>query len=344
MFRYQPLLFACTIVVSNCQTFFHTSHGDGGSFTSVSHGHGLPHQPHQAPAIPAQPFVHHQAHAATYGAPAPAAYHAPAPATYHAPAPAAYHAPAAHHAPAAYHAPAVASYHAPAQTYHAAPHAHAAAPSYGEKCAIEYVDEVAEVCLPTLETKCEQEDGGEGVELRESEECHDVVRTVCVERHNVVDNEVCAYSYTLKPVHTEALLVVPHWAEVCHQETICLNPHHAAASYGAPPAYCHEEIHETCHLEPVLEPAPRPVTVSLPQPVEVCINKQVVLPYLECEKVKDRHCMVVPRVAKGHNYQIDKCTVELGEPACQESPLHLPAQACLQRIDKVKTVYEESPY
>ena len=33
---------------------------------------------------------------------------------------------------------------------------------------------------------------------------------------------------------------------------------------------------------------------------------QIVLPYLECEKVKDRHCMVVPRAGKGYKYQIDK--------------------------------------
>ena len=172
---------------------------------------------------------------------------------------------------------------------------------------MEYVEEPAEECVPTLETSCKHEEGGEGLRLRTDEKCSDVVRTVCVERHTVVDNEVCAFSYTLRPVATEAKLVEVHWAEVCHQETICLNPHHAPAGYGAPaPAYCHKEVHETCHLEPSLEPVVRPVTVSLPQPVEVCINKQIVLPFLECEKVKDRHCMVVPRAEKGHKYQIDK--------------------------------------
>jgi len=221
--------------------------------------------------------------------------------------------------------------------YHA-PVAHAASPSYGEKCAVEYVEEPAEICVPTLETKCDQEDGGQALELRTEEKCQDVVRTVCVERHNVVDNEVCAYSYTLHPVPTEAKLVEPHWNEVCHQETICLNPHHVKPSYGAP-AYCHEEIHEHCALEPVLAPVIRPVTVSLPQPVEVCINKQIVLPYVECEKVKDRHCMVVPRAGKGYKYKIDKCSVEAGEPACQETLLQLPQQACLQKIERVNTVY-----
>lgn len=205
---------------------------------------------------------------------------------------------------------------------------------------MEYVEEPAEVCVPTLETNCKHEEGGEGLRLRTDEKCSDVVRTVCVERHTVVDNEVCAFSYTLRPVATEAKLVEVHWAEVCHQEAICLNPHHVQAGYGAPaPAYCHEEVHETCHLEPTLHPVVRPVTVSLPQPVEVCINKQIVLPFLECEKVKDRHCMIVPRAEKGHKYQIDKCTVELGEPTCQQTVLQLPRQACLERVERVETVY-----
>merc|ERR1712215_615061 len=175
--------------------------------------------------------------------------------------------------------------------------------------------------MGTLETECKQEDGGKGVELHQDEECHDVVRTVCVERHKVVDNEVCAYSYTLKPVVTEAKLVEAQWEKICHQDTICLNPHHVQTSYGAP-AYCHEEIHE------------------------VCINKQVVLPFLECQKVKDRHCTLVPSTKKSYRYQIDKCNVVLGQPACQETVLQLPRQACLQRIDKIRTTYtsEEISY
>lgn len=201
------------------------------------------------------------------------------------------------------------------------------------------------MCVPTLETNCDQEDGGNGVELHQDEKCHDVVRTVCVERHDVIDNEVCAYSYQLKPVVSEAKLVEAHWEKVCHEEVICLNPHHVTASYGAP-AYCHEEIHETCHLEPSLVPVIRPVTISLPQPVEVCINKQIVLPDIECHKVTDRSCMLVPRADKGYKYQIDKCTVDLGQPACQETVLQLPRQACLEKIQKVRTTYtaEEVSY
>lgn len=206
----------------------------------------------------------------------------------------------------------------------------------------------AKVCLPAVESQCEQEEGGAELLLRTEEECHEVVRTVCTERFNVADNEVCAYTYTLQPVPTEARLVEARWDEVCHQDTICLNPQRSHnPGYGAPaPAYCHQETHETCVLEPRLEVIVRPLTVSLPRPVEVCINKQVVLPFLECEKVKDRQCQAAARAVKGREYQIDKCTLSLGEPACQETLLQLPRQACLKRVEKVKTIYtaEEVSY
>lgn len=206
----------------------------------------------------------------------------------------------------------------------------------------------ATVCLPTVESKCEQEEGGAELLLRTEEDCQEVVRTVCTERFNVADNEVCAYTYTLQPVATEARLVEPRWDEVCHENTICLNPQHRHnPGYGAPaPAYCHEETHETCVLEPRLEVSVRPLTVSLPRPVEVCINKQVVLPFLECEKVKARQCLTAARADRGRKYQLDQCTLGLGEPACQEARLQLPRQACLKRVEKVKTVYtaEEVSY
>lgn len=351
MFRHKIVLLACTLtpLLSSPQTYFHTTHGNGGSFTSISHGAGaLPH--HAAPPAAAPAPVQHHAQARAYHAAQPA----PKPFVHHAAQPAAYHAAPVQHgvAAAAYHAaPVVAAYHhhaAPAVAAYHGPHAVAAAPgNYGEKCALDYVEEAGEVCVPTLETKCDHEDGGVGVELHEEEDCHDVVRTVCVERHTVVDNEVCAYSYTLHPVDTQAQLVEPHWEQVCHQETICLNPHHGPTpGYGAPAAYCHEEIHETCQLEPTLVPVVKPVTIQLPQPVEVCINKQVVLPHIDCHTVKDRHCMVVPVAEKGHVYDIDKCEVVLGEPACQETVLQLPTQVCQQKINLVKTVYstEEVSY
>jgi len=365
MFHHKFILLACTLAptFSTPQTFFHTTHGNGGSYTSISHGAGAPQAQSRAYNAPA-PTQGYGAPAPSsgYGAPAqsgygaPAAAPAPTPFVHHGVQQQSYHAPqpapvqhAVYHAPVVAVAPVATYHHAPAvKAYHHAPVAHAAAPQYEEKCALDYEEQAGEVCVPTLETQCDHVDGGMSVELHEEEECHDVIRTVCTERHTVVDNEVCAYSYALHPVDTEAQLVEPHWEKVCNQESVCLNPVAAPhAGYGAPrPSYCHEEIHETCLLEPTLVPVIKPVTIQLPQPVEVCINKQVVLPHIDCQKAKDRHCMVVPVAEKGHPYQIDKCDVVLGEPACQETVLQLPKQVCKEKINIVKTVYatEEVAY
>lgn len=208
-------------------------------------------------------------------------------------------------------------------------------------CQLHYEEIGAEVCFPTTVTDCELEEGGQSVELYTEQQCTEVVRTVCVERQKVEDFETCAFSFTLKPVPTEAHIVEPVWKEVCHQETVCVKapPRANFISFGAfSPSDCHEEIHETCTLEPTLSPVVRPVTVSLAKPVEVCIKKQVVLPYVECEKVSERLCMVVPIARKGLNYQINKCSLQLGDEACRDTLLQLPTQVCPERVNLTRVV------
>merc|ERR1711931_445893 len=132
---------SCLAALASPQSYFHTTHGVGGSFTSVSHGHAG----HQAAVVTAPVAAHH--HQVHHAAPVAAVHHQHV----------AHAQPAfVHHQAAAYHAPARPAYHAPV--------AHAASPSYGEKCAVDYVEEPAEVCVPTLETKCDQEDGGQALE------------------------------------------------------------------------------------------------------------------------------------------------------------------------------------
>lgn len=218
-------------------------------------------------------------------------------------------------------------------------HHAAGAPHPKEKlaaCQLQYEELGAEVCFPTTVTDCKLEEGGESVALYTEQKCTEVVKTVCVERQRVEDFETCAFSFTLKPVQTEAQVVEPVWREICHQETVCVKPPPRAnfISFGTfSSSDCREEIHETCTLEPTLTPVLRPVTVSLAQPVEVCIKKQVVLPYVECERVSERLCMVLPSVREGGKYQINKCTVHLGEEACQETLLQFPTQVCPQRVN-----------
>jgi len=217
-------------------------------------------------------------------------------------------------------------------------------------CQLHYEEFGAEVCFPTLVTDCELEEGGQSVELYTEQHCTEVVRTVCVERQRVEDFETCAFSFTLKPVTTEARIVEPVWQEICHQERVCVKaaPRANFISFGAfshsphdsdsDECRGHEEIHETCTLEPTLSPVIRPVTVSLAKPVEVCIKKQVVLPYVECEKVSERLCMVVPIARKGLDYQINKCSLQVGEEACRDTLLQLPTQVCPERVNVTQVV------
>ena len=74
-----------------------------------------------------------------------------------------------------------------------------------------------------------------------------VTKTICTETEEIVDNEVCAYSFTLVPVETEAKLVDVKWEKSCTDDTICVNPHHAPGGYAAP-THCVEEYRHICHL------------------------------------------------------------------------------------------------
>merc|ERR1712123_265407 len=313
MFPHKSLLYVCTVALttSSPQSYFH-NFGNQGTYTSVSQG--------------STTGLHHQPAPAAYSPHAPAAYKRPAPAytqpAYHAPAPAPtiksfYHAPVAK--PASYHAALPKPYvhhHQPRPSYHhpqphAQPQPHAHPPPHAqprphgpgieydrEKCAVDYVEEKAEVCVPTFKTDCEREDVKNGLVIKQQEECYQVTKTVCTETEEIVDNEVCAYSFTLVPVETEAKLVDVKWEKSCADDTICLNPHHAPGGYAAP-THCVEEYRHVCHLSPALYPVFKKVVIKLPKPVETCINKQVLLPRLECDQVHERRCMLAPRPQPG---------------------------------------------
>merc|ERR1712215_500334 len=234
MFHHQFFLFVCTLSLSNCspQSYFH-NFGNQGTFTSVTHGsHSQTHHKppaYSAPSPPSPPSYSHPSPAYTrpsHPAPPPSVksfYHAPIakPAAYHAPLPKPY----VHH-----HQHPRPSLHHPAQ--HAAPPPHGPGVDYGrEKCNVDYVEKDAEVCVPTFKTECEKEDVKNGLVIKQQEECYQVTKTVCTETEDIVDNEVCAYSFTLVPVETEAKLVDVKWEKSCTEDTICVNPHHTPGGY-----------------------------------------------------------------------------------------------------------------
>jgi len=341
----QSILYVCTVALSVAspgpQSYFH-SFGNKGTFTSFTRGasSGVHHKAsvaapvHQpsAYAPPAPAPVHH-APAAAYSAPAPTVksfYHAPVakPAAYSSPLP----------RPYVHHHQARPAYHQP--THHAPPRPHGPGIEYErEKCAIDYVEKEAEVCVPTFKTDCQKEDMKNGLVIKQEEECYQVTKTVCTETEEIVDQEVCAYSFNLVPVETEAKLVDVKWEKSCSDDTVCVNPHHTPGGYAAP-THCIEEYRHVCHLSPVLYPVIKKVVIKLPQPVETCINKQVLLPRLECDQVHERRCMLAPRTHPGPTIKLDKCEVVVGDQACSNTILQLPRQGCLQKITKLRTVYQ----
>merc|ERR1712072_1244612 len=134
--------------------------------------------------LPAAP-VHHAVHAA------PVVHHA-APVAHHAvhhAAPVAHH--AVHHAPVAHHAVAHHTVvHAPVHhAYHAPKH----------NCSVVDVVVSAEVCTPAFETVCEAIEVPTK-KIIDVEQCYPVTRTVCSESVEVIDNEICVYSYSQKVV------------------------------------------------------------------------------------------------------------------------------------------------
>merc|ERR1712215_296756 len=283
MFHHQSLLYVSLLLSGVCsspQTYFQTGSVGGGTFTSVSFGSGAGGQTHQVEHGRATHAVH-----AIHGVHATHAVH-----TNH-----------GHHA-----------------TYGVHPHARAGSLNHGEKCDLVQVELDAEVCLPTLESSCEQEVGGKALDLFVKEYCHEVVRTYCTERTQVQDIEVCAYSYRLKETPAEAKLVEAHWEQVCHQE-----------------------IRETCILGPRLVDVVRPVSVQLPQPVEVCISKQIIIPDIECQQVRDKQCMPVAFTEEVAEFQINKCSVSPGEQLCQDTVVSLPSQVCLEKVQRMEVTYTQ---
>merc|ERR1712168_1203582 len=228
MFLHQFLLYVCTaapLTTSSPQSYFH-NFGNQGTYTSVNHGsssvvHHPPQQ--QQPYGTSSPTVK-----SFYNAPVakPAAYHAPLPKPY-----------VHHHQPRP-------SYHHP----HSPPQPHGPGVEYDkEKCAVDYVEKEAEVCVPTFKTDCEREDVKNGLVIEQQEECYQVTKPVCTETEEIADSEVHSSSFTLIPVETEAKLVDVKWEKSCADDTICVNPHHAVGGYAAP-THCVEEYRHVCHL------------------------------------------------------------------------------------------------
>merc|ERR1711935_1163219 len=198
---------------------------------------------------PATPLAHHVAH------------HAPAPHHYgytlaHA-APLAHHAAPVHHAShhsVAHHGVAHHAVAHHAVVHHAVVHApvHHAYHAPKHNCSVVDVVESAEVCTPAFETVCETIEVATK-KIIDVEQCYPVTRTVCSESVEVIDNEICVYSYAQKVVATTAKTVTVPFARECNTQmvTVCQpTPGYGYHQYGH--NYCKEVAQETCYNVPVV--------------------------------------------------------------------------------------------
>merc|ERR1719312_2324805 len=219
-----------------------------------------------------------------------------------------HHAPAYHHAQAYHHAPA---YHTRA---HYAPK---------QNCSVINVSESVEVCTPVLETVCAP------VELVvkrivDSEQCQDITRTVCSQSEELIQNEICTYSYTAKTEDTTATTVKVSFEKNCMTQmvTVCQpKAGYGYHSYGH--QYCKEVSQETCYNVPKVMPVDVPVMVTYPEPMKECVNKPITLPRVTCEDIMEKKCIVVPEIMDDIE-MVEKCETMLAAPKCQILELSLP--------------------
>lgn len=213
------------------------------------------------------------------------------------------------------------SYTPPPQPPPPAPH--------NQKCHVEEVELYAEVCSPTIDRQCEKV-LVKSHSLETREDCVDVVRTVCTEAEEEVDNEVCYYVYTKESQETEATSLTVDYEMKCEEEiTRACPPTSSYGGYAGGGGYCKEEKTEVCYNLPVVSPAKTQVTVGYPVAEKKCENKPVKIPTVSCTEETEEKCFQLP-YSKEEKKELERCTTVLGPPKCEQTPVVLPKQICVE--------------
>jgi len=214
-------------------------------------------------------------------------------------------------------------------------------PGYGHhQCVVDNLQKYGDVCIPTLLTNCEKETTRNGIRIETDEECYKVVKTICKEDSEVVNNEVCATYYEQRRVDAEIRTVTARFERVCKDEAICVAPPPAAAYGYETPTECAKEYRHVCYKEPILVPLVKKVGIMLPYPLEKCVTYPILLPRISCTQVEEKKCMAVPRVREGLLLTVNKCSVNIADPECSETVLTLPRQGCPAKMTNIKNIYE----
>ena len=121
-----------------------------------------------------------------------------------------------------------------------------------------------------------------------------MTRTVCSESVEVIDNEICVYSYSQKVVPTTAKTVTVPFARECNTQmvTVCQpTPGYGYHQYGH--NYCKEVAQETCYNVPVVTEDIQDVEVAFPEPIEECVQKPNDLIRISCEVLTEEKCIII---------------------------------------------------
>ena len=104
---------------------------------------------------------------------------------------------------------------------------------------------------------------------------------------------------------------------------------------------------QVCYNVPVVSPDKTTVTVGYPVPEKKCENKPVKLPKVKCDEVEVRFLSAEPFIVtlsmlfqeekcfqlpfnSQETETLEKCTTQLGHHKCEQTPIKLPRQVCVQ--------------
>ena len=96
----------------------------------------------------------------------------------------------------------------------------ATSPPLQPRCRLDSVEDYGTVCVKTSTSDCGTETTRDGVRIVTDQECYKVVKTVCKEETEVVNNEVCATYYDETKVQAEIKTVTAFFERACKVEEV----------------------------------------------------------------------------------------------------------------------------
>ena len=148
-------------------------------------------------------------------------------------------------------------------------------------CTVSTLSLTGETCTPTFTQVCQTVSVVAKVVV-DREQCYPVTRTVCTDRVEPVDNEICVYKYEPLAIETEAVTATVSYTTPCVTQivTVC------APGYGyEAEVNCKDVEQETCYNAPELAEEVQDRTIVVPEPQKVCQDKPIDLVVVECENI-----------------------------------------------------------